>query len=185
LKLSKTSWLILGVGVVILAFASLGMVRSQQTDWEDQLKQELALAEKGLGKSQLREFSTQKQELEEQLSQLESQLQVVKSELDQSVASIDVTDSVFGIAEQCGVTIVELNSPGVAEEKLEGLLCSAISLDIIAEGEVADLLSFIVRLNNDFVTGMVRSAEISVPGPAIAERPSANIEFIVYAYRGG
>ena len=45
MKLSKTSWLILTVGVFVITFASLGAVSYQQVHQQDRLNEELAVAE--------------------------------------------------------------------------------------------------------------------------------------------
>jgi uncharacterized membrane-anchored protein YhcB (DUF1043 family) len=64
LKLSKTSWLFLTIGIFIIMFVGLGAVRFQQINQQNQLNEELALAEAKLNEFQLEQLSSQKGELE-------------------------------------------------------------------------------------------------------------------------
>jgi len=80
-------------------------------------------------------------------------------------------------------------------------------LNVTAEGDVLALIDYIAKLNGDFATGLVKSAEIHIPAeaggsevpseePAVGEseseeteivevgKPSAVIQLIIYTYRG-
>ena len=210
MKLGKTSWLILTLGIFIIAFGSLGVARSQQVEEQSQLEDELTVAEKRLSNLQLKEFHSQKNELEQQLDQALSQLEDAKDVLHQSIESIVVTDALFEIASACDVVIIQVNSSAISQEKLPGMTSSVTRLNITVEGDVLSLISFITKLNNDFTTGVVESAGIStqrlvqeeIQGEAGEEEtegetgestegetgeattPNANIQLLVYTYGG-
>ena len=196
MKLSKTSWIILTIGVLVVAFGTLGIARAQQVQEQEQLNEELSVAEMRLSKVQLKELRSQKSELEVQLDQTASQLEAAKDSLRQSIESIEVTDSVFEIAEACGVEIIDVSSSELDNDNLEGIDCSIIRLTMSVEGDVPNLISFVTKLNNDFITGIVRSVQMDtqeayeeVEGEAGGEqaeeekKPSVNIQMIVYSYR--
>jgi len=207
LKLSKTSWLILIVGVVIVAFASLGLARARQVNEHEQLNEELTVAEMRLTKIQLKELQARKGELEAQLDEATAQLKAAKDNLSQSNESIDVTDFLFVIAQACGVVINNIYSSDLSDDELAGVNCSVSRLSINVEGEVANLISFVTALNNDFTTGVVDSVDISIPEIAEEETgegeteeetngvetenstepepeiPSASIRLSVYSYQ--
>ena len=214
MKLGKTSWLILGIGIFVISFAGLGVIRSQQLDKQVRLGQELSLVEMRLDKFQLEQLHSQQNELEEQISQSISQLEAARAALRQPIESIEVTDVLFEIAESCGVEITGVTSPGIASEELEGISCPVIRLNIEVEGDVPNLLSFVIKLNDDFATGVVESVGIGVQGSVEeeiegeqigeeteeeqaeeeigaegiegeAEKSSADIKLIVYSYQGG
>ena len=138
------------------------MVRAQQLSHNDQLGEELALVETRIGQVQTEDLHSQKEALEKRLVQLESQYAVARDMLRQPIESIDVTDAIFNIAESCGVEIMEISSPGLTSEKLNGINCPTAQFVINVEGDVPDLINFIIKLNNDFVTGIVTSARIGV-----------------------
>ncbi len=206
MKLSKTSWIILIVGVLVVAFGTLGIARAQQVQEQKQLDEELAVAEKRLSNLQLKELRSRKSELEVQIEQTASQLETTKDSLRQSVESIEVTDSVFEIAEACGVEIIDVSSSELGTDDLEGVAYSIIQLNMRVEGDVPNLISFVIKLNDDFTTGAVRSVQMDiqgvaeeVAGEAVEEeeegeeeeeveeevkKPSAGIRLVVYAYRG-
>jgi len=184
MKLGKTSWIILTAGILIVAFASLGAARYQQLHQQNQLEDELSVAELRLDKSSLKQLYTQQDELEKQLGETAIQLKIAKDNLTQSIESIDVTDSLFEIAEACGVEIIEIGSSGVASGELKGIDCFATRLAIRVEGNVPNLIGFITKLNNDFISGLVESAEISISGMIDeGNGSSANIRLVVYTYQ--
>ena len=211
MKLGKTSWLILIAGVVIVAFASLGVARSRQASEHEQLNEELTVAEMRLTNVQLTELQDRKGELEAQLDEATAQRKAAEDNLSQSNESIDVTDFLFVIAQACGVVINDIHSSDLSSDKLADVNCSVIRLSINVEGEVSSLISFVTKLNDDFTTGVVDSVDISIPGITEEEVegeteeeangvetenstepepepepgiPSASIRLSVYSYQG-
>ena len=186
MKLSKTSWIVLTVGISIIAFASLGFARAQQLHERNQLNEELSIAELRLSKFQIEQFSSQQEELEKQLTESIAQLETTKVILSQPAESIAVSGTLFNIAETCGVEITEISSSGLSSSDLEGITCSVLPLTVKAEGVISSLMSFIFTLNGDFITGTVETVSISVgvSENATEEGSSANIRLLIYAYKG-
>jgi len=186
LKLSRTSWLILSGGIFIVTIASLGIAHSQQLEEQDLLSDNLSVAEMRLSKLQTRELASQREELEAQLSQAVSQLETAKDDMRQSIESIGVTDSLFEIAETCYVTVMDMSSSGITTEKLAGISYSVSALTVRVEGDVPNLIDFIIKMNNNFTTGVVKSADIDIPETTDEGEasPSAHIRLMVYTYQG-
>ena len=74
MKLGRASWIILTVGIIIVAFGSLGIARFQQSKEQEQLQEELSVAELRLEKFQLKQLRSQKEEFEERLDKAISRL---------------------------------------------------------------------------------------------------------------
>jgi len=184
LKLSKTSWLLLAIGAFIIILAGLGTVRSQQVRQQNQLNDELALAQLKLEAVQLEQLAQRQGELERHLSQTTSQIQAARTILSQPVGSIDASSTLFDTAEACGVEVTEISSSGRTSEELEGIPCSVLTLTARVEGDVLDLVSFITKLNGDLRNGVVKSVEISIPEMTTEEKSSANIQLVVYTCQG-
>ena len=183
LKISKTSWFLLVIGIFIIMFVGLGAVRYQQINQQNQLNEELTLAEAKLNEFQLEQLSYQKGDLERRLSQAISQFETAKAILSQSTGSIVTTSTLFDIAEAYGVEVTELSSSGLVSEELEGVPCSVLSLAVRVEGGISDLIGFITKLNTDLTTGAVQSVEISIPETTSEEKSSANIHLVIYTYQ--
>jgi hypothetical protein len=164
MKLGKTSLLIIVLGIFIIAFGSLGFTRSKQVEERSQLEDEISVAEKRLDNLQLRGLYTQQEELEAQLDNALSQLDVAKDALRETIESTEVIDSIFQIADASDVKIIEIGSSDISSDKLEGITCSVVRLNIRAEGEVSNLISYVTNLNTGFPTGLVTSAELNIPG---------------------
>jgi len=191
MKLSKKAWIFLAVGIFVIAVASLNMAATQQGQEQSRLDEELSLAQQRLKKLASQQPPTQPEELESQLAQVEAQLKNAKANLSQSIQSIEVTDTLFEVAETYGVEIIDIESPGVTSSTLEGLTCSALMLIVTAEGEVDNLINFVLELSQEFPTGVVESVEINVP--EVSEeteeevetvKPSANLTLCIYTYEG-
>ena len=69
LKLSKTSWLILGVGVFIVALAFLGITRSQQAQEQSRLDDELEMSQMSLANMQISDLQAELAALEQTAAQ--------------------------------------------------------------------------------------------------------------------
>ena len=184
MKLSKTSWLILTVGIIIIVFASLGNIRLQQIHERNQLDEELSLAEWRLNEFQLEQLSSKQEELEKQLGQTISELETAKAVLSQPIGGIAANDILLSIAEACSVKVIEISSSGRTNGDLEGVTCLVLPLTARVEGDVSSLISFIIRLNGDFMSGVVKSVDISVSNNHGDERSSANIQLLIYTYQG-
>ena len=164
MKLSKTSWIIITIGIVVVAFGSLGLARHQQVLEQTQLRDELSVTTTRLQKTQIKPLQSQHSELQEQFDQALSQLETAKDELRQPIESIGVTDSIFDIAEACDIEITRINSSTLGSDKLEGISYAVIRLTITVEGDVPDFISFVTKLNNDFGTGIASSVQMGITG---------------------
>ncbi len=208
MKLGKTSWIIIIIGVVIVAFASVGVTRSRLISEHNQINDDLSVAEKRLDTVQVKDLHSQQSELDTQLDEASSRLTAAKNAMHWPNESIDVTDFLFKIAEGCGVKLTNIQSSGLSSEKLGGINCSAIKLTIMADGDVLNLIDFVIKLNTDFTTGIVNSVDIDTRAftgigvtdnqteegaAAIAQSenvtgeersPAANIRLTVYSYQG-
>lgn len=183
MKLGKTSLLLIIAGVVIIAFASLGIARVQRLNEQDQVDQELSVATLRLERFQLEYLHSQQEELEEQLGQTSSELETVRATLSQVIGSIGASDALFSIARTCGVEVTELTSSNPVDGKLQETPCYILTVNVTVEGSLPNMVNFIIRVNNDFVIGTVQSAQIEVPD-CPSEMPSTRIKLLVYTYRG-
>ena len=184
MKLSKTGWLIIIIGVFVIILAGLGTVRSQQVREQDQLNDELALAQLKLKGVQLDELAQQQGELDRHLSQTTSQFQAARTILSRPVGSIAVTSTLFDVAAANAVEVTDVNSSGLASADLQGIPCSVLTLTARVEGDVPNLVSFITELNRYLRNGVVKSVEISIPEMTTEEKSSANIQLVVYTCQG-
>lgn len=185
MKLSKTVWLVISIGIFVIAAAGVGMVYFQQIRQQNELNEELTLARSNLERVQMEQLPSQQAELEEQLSQATSQFEAVEAMLSQSVGSIAATGILFDVAKANGVEVTEMTSSGMASDSLEGITCLVISLSAKVEGDVPDLVSFVTELNSYFTTGVVKSITITIPETTSEEKASADIQLVVYTYQGG
>lgn len=191
MKLSRKAWIILLAGIFIVGLVSINMAYSEQDEEQSRLNQELSVAQARLAQyapeqDSAQELASQQEELESQLVLIETQLKSVKAGLTPSIQSIEVTDTLFKVAESCGVEITEIGSPGLNDEALEGLNCSMLMLTVKAEGSVLKLVNFILGLSDEFPTGVVEAVDINVPEVTEeeTENPSANLELHIHTYEG-
>lgn len=183
MKISKTSLLLIAIGVFIIALIGLGVFRSQQVRQQNQLSERLVSAEFKLNEFQTEELNYQIEELERELSQIQAQAETAKTTLSQAVDSIATSAILFDIAEANGVQLTEIGSSGLTSVELNGVPCLVLPLTLKVVGDVTSLVSFITQLNSDLTTGIVNSVEMNIP-ETIGEEASAIIQMNTYAYRG-
>jgi len=206
MKISKTAWLILGIGIFIIAFASLYVVYFQQGREQERLSDSLSVAQQTLPK-----LASEKDDWERQLTQLGSQLARLKSELaratslladsktsfPKSVESIEYGERLFKIADGWGLEIIRFTAsePGdqkveveVGDIKVEDVTYFVTSFTVDVEGEVTDILDFINTIATDeyFINATVVEVDMVVPELASEEEeePSATIKLDIYGYKG-
>jgi hypothetical protein len=182
LKLSKTGWLILGVGVLIFVLAGLGITRSQQAKEQDRLDDELEMSQTSLANMQIADLQEQLADLEQIAAQEQVEFDLAANMLDQTVVSVDVTDEFFSIASTCGVIIINISTSPIVPNMFEGLGLSATSVNAMLEGELPNLIDFVEALNSGFTTGQVKMAQIDIPPSSSNETASVNVQMTIYSY---
>ena len=184
LKLGKTSWLVLTVGILVIAFVGIGAARMQKVKEQYRLYEEFTVAEKRLTNLDLDPLYSQHEELESRLSQATSKLETAKSKLSRPTGSIAASGALLGIADASGVELIDISSSGLAGGALEGLKCSVLPLTAMVEGDAAAIIDFVMMVNSDFAAGVVKSVDISVSGNVTGGKSTANIQMIIYSYQG-
>jgi hypothetical protein len=182
IKLSKTSWLILAVGLFVVVAAGLGITRSQQAQEQGRIDDELATSQQSLAAIQITGLQAQLDQLLQEAAIAQVQLDAAQAQLDQTVISVDVTDELFSIAGSCGVVIINMGTSPILPSIYEGIGLSTTSVSMAVEGELPALVDFVESLNNDFSTGLVNSAQIDIPQSSSNSTPSASIQMIIYSY---
>jgi hypothetical protein len=94
--------------------------------------------------------------------------------------SIIITDILFSTAEANSVNITEVSSSGMTNEELSGVPCLALPLTASVEGDLSNLVAFITQLNGDLATGFISSIDMSITDPASNQKPSVNIQMVIY-----
>lgn len=184
LKLSKTSWLILAIGLFIVVMAGLGLIRSQQSKEQGRLSEELTASQQSLDALQISGMQSQLTGLQQKALQDQQQLDAAQKQLEQTIVSVDVTDKFFSIASTCGVTVISLNTAPIVSNKYENIDLNQTTINGEVEGPLPALIIFVQSLNNDFTTGQVKSAEIEIPPISTNATPSANVQMTIYTYEG-
>jgi len=121
MKISKTALIVLGIGIFVIVFATLFVLYSGQSGERAQLNTSLTKTQ-GL----LPELIAEKEDLTGQLAQWEGELAKARVALSKSegrfpksVESIEYDETIFKLAEQSGLLIVELTASEPSEEKVK------------------------------------------------------------------
>jgi hypothetical protein len=122
MKISKTALIVLGIGIFVIVFATLFVLYSGQSGERAQLNTSLTKTQ-GL----LPELIAEKEDLTGQLAQWEGELAKARVALSKSegrfpksVESIEYDETIFKLAEQSGLLIIELTASEPSEEKVKG-----------------------------------------------------------------
>ncbi len=179
INLSKTSWIILSVGIFIVILAGLGVTYSQQVKEKNEVEEQLGFTELRLGKFNIAELEKDKSDLEISLANNYYIYETIRANLTESVLSSDVTEKCYTIASKSGVEITNISSTSIKSVALADVGCLTINLSITVSGQLPDFITFIKNLNEDFSTGHINNLQI-----LLEENPRASIQFVVYSYGG-
>jgi hypothetical protein len=212
MRFSRTAWLILGIGILVIALGSLYMLYLQQGREQEQLNEALFAAQSAVPRlaSERANLESTLTELEDNLAQATSELETAQAVFPTSTESIEVDELLFGIADDWGLDVTNLTASEPSDEKVnveaeedievEDVTYLVTSFTVEVKGEVADILKFIdtIVTHSDLTTATIEQANINVPEPLTEEEkealteeeieeketPSATINIIIYAYKG-
>lgn len=179
MKLSKTSWIFLGVGAFLIAAVILGWTYLQLLDQQQQTAARLTLAQKSLTGMNFVDLVEKRDSLAQQADKSASDITNTQNKLSSSKDSIDATNAILADAKACNANITNISSPGLGAEDLAGIKCETLSISIDADGNLQILSRFISSLSQIFPTSVVKSVKIYGPGNF-----SAKIELVIYNYKG-
>ena len=180
MKLSKTAWIILLVGIFIIAIGSLYWLYLQEGPKQEELNAQLSAVQAQLPNlaEQRASLESTLTELEDNLAQATSQLKTAKAAFPDLVESIEVDELLFGIANDWGLEITSLTASEPRDYRvkvemeaedieMEDVTYLVTSFTIDVKGEVTDILNFIHTIVNhrDFDTATVELVNIVVPEP--------------------
>lgn len=165
MKLSRTSWIILTIGVLIIVSGSLGMARSNQLKEQRQVEENLTASNQQLKVLQTDKLLAEQQDLQAKIKNATEELIKSKGYLAQPTESILTSENLFNIAKLCKVEITEIASPGQGASKLGDISFSVLPVTVIINGEVSDIIRFVSDLHANFLTGMCQSVEVTIPLP--------------------
>jgi len=207
MKLSKIAWLIMVIGIFVIASGSLYWIYLQEGPKQEELNAQLSVVQAQLPKLAAERASLESTltELEDKLAQATSQLKTARAAFPTAaVESIEVDELLFGIADDWGLEITSLTASEpdgqdieveVEDIEVEDVIYLVTSFDVNVKGEVADILNFIhtIVTHKDFDTATVELVNIVVPQPLTEaekeelneeEIPSATIKLVIYSYKG-
>jgi hypothetical protein len=182
-KLSKTSWLLLAAGIFIVLLAGLGMTRTQQIRQQTELDDALVLTTSRLDKFDVGQLELEEAELQQRLNESTAELEEVKERLHHTVASVDVTDEFFRIAEYSNVEIMNFSTSGKSVDSLGTVACLRTDISASVQGDTPDLIDFVINLNNGFTTGIIKAVNITIRDTEGVDS-SASINLTIYSYEG-
>ena len=194
MKLSRTAWVVLGIGFFFIAFVTLYVVYSGQSGEQRRLSNSLATAQDRLPKlvSQREDLENQLDQRQDELSDAESSLSRAKSRLSLLVESIEYDEILFSIAQDCDLAIAELTASEPIEEKVKGeaegviYTTTTFSVEVEAadpkpasvttfEGYIDDtirnILAFVdtVATSNDFANATIELVNMKNLKPPVTE----------------
>ena len=179
INVSKTSWIILSVGVFIVVLAGLGVTYSSQLKENSKANDELAVTETRLAQFNIEELQQQNNALTAERGFISSQYDTGKIKLQQPVESIIVTDKCYYIASLSNVEIFDIGTTEIKTQEFINLDCEKMVVYIMVRGELSDMVNFIINMNESFSTGYIESVKM-----AMEEEPYTSIQMVVYSYKG-
>jgi len=179
LSLGKTRWPVVVVVVVLAAvFGSLGAVQARQSAEKTRLEQEISALEENITED------LQQRSQRDSSTETSAELEAAKAQLSIQTDSIDANEALFEIARRYGVMVTETMVANESAADLAGVTCSTLPVTVSVEGEVLQLVEFIMALNTEVPNGLVGEARASVPSASSDALPWADVSLAIYSYQG-
>lgn len=154
LKISRGSQLFLVLGIFLIIFGALFVIQKGQLEAQENLKKDLTLAQTTLAK-----LTTTAAEWQAKIRATEAELQAAEALFPELEQSLELTSSLFRLATQNQLKIIG-SSTTTTRKKIDKIDYEVISLELKLQGQIADILSFIVKLKTELPTGEITSVSI-------------------------
>jgi len=158
MKLGKTAWLILIIGVFVIAIGSVYWLYLQQGREQAELNAQLSATQATLPKLAVQRTNLESTltELEDRLEQATSRLETAKVAFPNAVESIEVDELLFGIADDWGLEIISLT----ASEPSDNIVRVEVEDEDIDVEDVAYLVtSFTVEVEGEKIESSFETEE--------------------------
>jgi hypothetical protein len=202
MNISKTTWLILGIGIFIIAIGILSWLYLEQRGEQKTLTDSLAQANVTYPS-----VVSQRGDLEIQLTQWETDLAEavllladVEVIFPESVESIEYDEELFNIADDCDLEIIELTASEPGALVVESITYSVTSFTVVVKSDygysdkiiVNNMLDFVDTIatseyftdTTHFANATIELVNIQVPQGEEEGEPSATINLVIYGYKG-
>lgn len=183
MKLSKTSRLILGIGILAILFGGMEWTRWQQAKKVDELARQVPVAEARLAKIDVNGLAAEKVILDERLKQIRTSADADKTRLSRQIDGIEASNMLFSAARGLNVQIVEINTSERQMGELAGVPVSLLPVTMRIEGDFPGVLAFIYGLSDGFPAGVVQAATVAM-SDNVSQASSASIQLRIYRYSG-
>jgi hypothetical protein len=203
MRISKTFWLILGIGISVIVVGVLIWVYFDQRGEQQRLENSLSDAQQTHSTliSQKGDLESQLTQSEIELAEAESLLDETKASFPESVESIEYGEALFDIADDCDLDITELTASEPSDQEVESVTYSITSFEIVVESESAgysdkvivnNMLDFIDTIatseyftdTTHFANATIELVNIQFPQGEEEGEPSATINLVIYGYQG-
>jgi len=201
MRLSRTAWLILGIGVLVIALGSLYMVYSRQSSEQQELAASLSQARAREPKviSDREAAAAELTKGQNKLAEATSLLAKSQAQFPKSVVSIEYGEALWEIADACDLEVMKLTAAEPSNKKVGDITFTVFSFEVEVRGKVSgnvdDILDFIsdIARSEHFTAATVEVVKIEVPEPPkegeepelpTATLPRATIRLVGYSYEG-
>ncbi|MFC1920471.1 hypothetical protein ACFLYQ_01955 [Chloroflexota bacterium] len=183
LRLSKRSWMIIIMGTLTIVIVTLSVIYFQQMQRYGLAREQLAQTQMTLEQAREIELASSKAEFEAELNDVVWQLETVEAQLSIPVASSVITKTLFDIAEKYNLVVNQMTSSLPIMENLIGVDISQTTLTARVEGDYANFIRFIIELDGQFKTGVIRSVTMNMPIGSDDVSPSVDFEMDIYTIK--
>ncbi len=140
MQISRLSQLFLILGIFLIIFIALVTILKGQIKTQEKLKNDIALA-----KSILAKPIATATDLKAKIKAAETELQAAEALFPKLEQSLEITGDLFRLANQCQLKVTGLSTT-VTKKKVDKIDYDILNLELKFEGQITNMLSFIVKL---------------------------------------
>lgn len=152
MKISKTTWIILIVGVFLILGSSIGWIYYQQLNQQNAIDADIAAAKETLAGINFDDLNRQKAEISKDMSAAEDDLEDIQKDLYTALDSIQITDILLSEAQYYDISIKEMSSSGEASASVAAIHYNTLDFVLNVEGTMKNIKLYVERINELFPT---------------------------------
>ena len=206
MRISKLTWIILGVGVFAIGLGALYMLYNQQITQQKSLTEQIAAAQASLSKASADRAGTQNQlgqiqsdvaKLQDDLAKARSQLATAGSGMPKTVESIEYAEKLFTMAQGLNLEVTSFTSSEPGSTQIQSLSFGSTVFTINVKGATGNVLALVdaIAKSSDFTSASVELVDMKKTDPKIIQEfidvePKVIPQFIgtinlsIFSYKG-
>jgi len=174
MKFSKSSLILLTLGVMIIGAIMAGMIWSQQAQQKKNLEKSLSEAQIKLSQIKIDDLMIKNAQLTQDKTLYTAKIGAAKDQLTAPFDNIAALDILLESAQEFDLRVLNINSNSKSTNTLAGNKFSVLPFTLQVEGNISKIAGFVSNIKEIFPTSVVETYQLNITPPLPTPTPTPN-----------